>query len=86
MPLNIKDSSAHEAARELARIRGTSITNAVTEAIKEALERERGEKKRYLDDLADVLNEIALHCAELPLLDSRSPNEILGYDESGVPT
>lgn len=28
---------------------------------------------------------IADHCAALPVLDSRSPEEILGYDDNGLP-
>jgi hypothetical protein len=31
--------------------------------------------------LADELEEIATHCASLPVLDARSPDEILGYDD-----
>ena len=35
--------------------------------------------------LADELDEIALHCARLPVRDPRSADEILGYDEHGLP-
>jgi antitoxin VapB len=28
---------------------------------------------------------IAHRCAALPVLDDRSPNEIIGYDENGIP-
>jgi hypothetical protein len=35
--------------------------------------------------LADELDEIALHCSRLPVRDSRTPEEILGYDEHGLP-
>jgi hypothetical protein len=31
--------------------------------------------------LADELDEIALRCSQLPVLDPRTPDEILGYDE-----
>ena len=31
------------------------------------------------------LGEIAARCAELPVLDARSADEILGYDEHGLP-
>ena len=34
---------------------------------------------------ADELEEIAEHCASLPVLDSRRAEEILGYDEAGLP-
>jgi hypothetical protein len=35
--------------------------------------------------LADELDEIVLRFAQLPVLDARSPDEILGYDEYGLP-
>jgi antitoxin VapB len=35
--------------------------------------------------LADELEEIAEHCASLPVLDNRSVEEILGYDATGSP-
>ena len=34
---------------------------------------------------ADELDQIALHCAALPVLDERSAHEIVGYDENGLP-
>jgi len=36
--------------------------------------------------LADELNAIALHCAKRQIVSHLSDDEILGYDESGVPT
>jgi len=44
------------------------------------LKRRRGRKR-----LADELDEIARHCASLPVRDSRTDDEILGYDENGMP-
>ena len=35
--------------------------------------------------LADELDAIARRCAALPVLDARSADEIIGYDEHGVP-
>jgi len=35
--------------------------------------------------LVDDLDKIALHCSRLPVRDPRTPNEILGYDEHGLP-
>ncbi len=35
--------------------------------------------------LADRLNEIARHCGSLPIRDTRSEDEILGYDARGLP-
>jgi len=43
------------------------------------------ERERSGYPLSDELDEIALHCSRLPVLDSRTPDEILGYDERGLP-
>jgi antitoxin VapB len=83
MPLNVKDERAHRAARELARLKGKSITEVVTDAVEEALTKERA--KAAADDLVAALDEIAQHCASLPLLDRRSTDEILGYGDHGEP-
>lgn len=82
MPLNIKDEKAHALARELAEATGESLTLAVKVSIEERLARVRHVN---VPRLADYLDRIALDCASLPVLDSRRPDEILGYDESGLP-
>jgi antitoxin VapB len=83
MALNIRNPETERLAAALAKLTGESKTEAVTRALRDRLariRRERGGRR-----LADELDEIALHCASLPLLDSRSPEEIVGYDESGLP-
>ncbi len=82
MPLNIKNTEADKLARRLADVTGRSITDAVIYALREQLRREEG--RGDLNDLAADLMDVGRHCAALPDLDVRSPNEILGYDERGV--
>jgi antitoxin VapB len=84
MALSLKDPETDRLAREVARLTGESLTEAVRTALAERLEREklrRGQSKR---SLAERLNEIALRCAARPELDSRSADEIIGYDENGM--
>lgn len=84
MPLNIKDVETHALARELAAATGETITKAVHIAIRERLHKvqaRRSARRR----LADRLDEIAKHCASLPVVRDRSADEILGYDERGLP-
>ncbi|MEX2617631.1 MAG: type II toxin-antitoxin system VapB family antitoxin [Alphaproteobacteria bacterium] len=83
MPLNIKDAETHDLARRLAKLTGESLTRAVKHAIAEKLA--QVEKNRNRDTLADALDRIALHCASLPKRDNRSADDIIGYDESGLP-
>ncbi len=82
MSLNIKDPQTDRLVRELAQSTGETITQAVEVAVSERLDRRAGRPSRQL---ADELDRIALRCAALPLLDTRSDDEILGYDEHGLP-
>ena len=86
MALNIKNRDAHRLARELARVRGSTITEAVTEALREALNKAIVRKATAYDVLAEEMDAIALHCASLSVVDRRSAEEILGYDEKGLPS
>ena len=83
MALNIRTPEAERLAAELARQTGESKTEAVTKALRDRLMRVRRERTKRR--LADELEEIAEHCASLPVLDGRSADEILGYDEMGLP-
>jgi antitoxin VapB len=82
MSLNIKNEEAHRQAHELARITGESMTVAVTEAIRERLERVRNSKK----EMAERIMEIARECGPLWKEPYRSTDhgELL-YDEKGMP-
>ena len=83
MALNIKNEEADRLARELAEITGESLTDAVIEALRQRLERESGRLLSFgiRDDVARIQRRIA----DLPRLDHRSDEEIMGYDESGLP-
>lgn len=83
MPLNIKDPMTEKYVRELAAVAGESVTVAVRKAAEERLRRVRRERSGR--SLAADLLEIGSRCAALPDLDTRSAEEILGYDEHGSP-
>jgi antitoxin VapB len=83
MVLSIKDPKTDRLARELAELTGETITEAVTRAIEERLQKAKARRRGY--SLADELDAIGRRCAALPVLDDRTPEEILGYDESGLP-
>ena len=82
MALNIRNPEAERLAAELAKATGETKTEAVIKALRERWARLRRERRRKR--LADELDEIAQHCAALPVRDRRPPDEILGYDERGV--
>jgi antitoxin VapB len=81
--LNIKNREAHQLAATLAKLTGETLTEAVIRSLRERLQRESGRVGE--EDLADELMKIGKRCAALPVLDPRSPDEILGYDEHGIP-
>ena len=82
MSLNIKNEETRRRAQEFARLARETMTQAVDRAIVERLE--RIPKKRNRGALAERLLEIGHKCARLPVLDERSPEEML-YDENGLP-
>lgn len=83
MALNIKHPEADRLARELAARTGESLTEAVIRALRERLLREAG--RETVSDLASELAAIRRRCAALPVVDPRSPDEIVGYDDRGLP-
>ncbi len=83
MALNIRNAETERLAATLARLSGETKTEAVKRALQDRLERLRRERANRR--LADELDDIARHCARLPVLDARPADEILGYDEHGLP-
>ena len=83
MALNIRNAETEKLAARLAELTGETKTEAVRKALTERIERIRRDRADLR--LADELDEIALRCAQLPVLDDRTPNEVLGYDEQGLP-
>ena len=83
MPLSIKDRETERLARELARRTGESLTVATRKALAERLRRVGDGRRKAL--LLDDLAAIRRRCAALPVLDARRPDELVGYDERGLP-
>jgi antitoxin VapB len=83
MALSIKHPDADRLAREVAARTGESLTDAVINSLRERLARER--RKRGRGRLAEELRRIGERCAALPVLDPRPADEIVGYDENGLP-
>ena len=80
MRLNLESREVLELAHRLAELTGRSVTEAVIDALREAVARRtlRTTAKR------ELLERIAAHCASLPVLDDRTPDQILGYDDRGL--
>ena len=83
MALNIRHPETERLAAEVAKLAGETKTEAVRRALEDRLFRLRREQSER--SLADELDEIAKRCARLPIRDRRSAEEILGYDDQGLP-
>jgi antitoxin VapB len=82
MALSIKHPEADRLARQLAETTGEGITEAVLTALRERLARVKNTRRRKL---ADELRAIGERVAAMPVLDPRTPEEILDYDDRGLP-
>ncbi|HLG11314.1 MAG TPA: type II toxin-antitoxin system VapB family antitoxin [Dehalococcoidia bacterium] len=83
MSLNIKNETTHRLARELATLTGENVTEAVTVAVRERLERlRRKDGKRLSEQLLAIGKDCAAHLRE-PYR-SIDHAELL-YDERGLP-
>jgi antitoxin VapB len=82
--LNIKNAETEKLARDLARLRGEGITEALTAVLRREVERERkkprrDDKEKFHRDIEEIVQEVK----KLPVLDDRPADEILGYNEQG---
>jgi antitoxin VapB len=83
MSLNIKNREAHRLAQQLANVTGESLTTAVTEALRERLERVRRNPR---EGIAERLMKIAKECGPRWKEPFRSMEHgDLLYDEKGLP-
>jgi len=84
MSLNIKNEETHRLVRELADLTGESMTDAVTEAVRERLERLKKAKSR--EGMAERIHAIAMDMrARLPDDFFDIEHGELLYDEYGLP-
>lgn len=84
MAISLKDPETDRLARQVASLTGETLTEAIRTSLRERLRHEQL-KRGEGPELAKALEEIARRCAALPVLDHRSDDEILGYDENGIP-
>ena len=86
MTLHIKDEKADRLARQLAQATGETLTEAVTRAIEERLGRFRRRSEAEIEARRRAMIEVIEEIKKLPVLDPRSPDEIIGYDKHGLPS
>lgn len=83
MPLSIKNDATERLARQVADETGESLTQAIQKALEERWERLKTRRRSHV--LNSQLEDLLRRVDALPSLDSRPEDEILGYDEHGMP-
>lgn len=83
MALSIKDPITEKLAHELAEKTGENVATAMRHALEERLLRIANRKRK--EDLLRNVQDIQARVQALPVLDDRSADEIIGYDDSGLP-
>ena len=68
-------------AGEIISYTGETMTQAVVNALRKRLLRERKKYRPQPPSLQEELLRIGQECAALPILDRRTPDEILGYND-----
>jgi antitoxin VapB len=83
MPLSIKNEATERLARRVADETGETLTEAIQKSLEERWDRLKRRQKSHL--LAAQIEDLLGRVDMLDNLDSRPANEILGYDENGIP-
>jgi antitoxin VapB len=77
--LYIKNPAAHRLAEQVSKRMGVTLSDAVISALEEKLQKtDRPLDRRKVEALCAKIS-------ALPVIDSRTPEEILGYDDFGIP-
>jgi antitoxin VapB len=83
MALSIKNSETERLARQVARETGESLTAAIQTSLEERLQRIK--RRRHERIMTERLEDILRRVDALPTVDRRPEDEILGYDNQGIP-
>jgi antitoxin VapB len=83
MAFKIKDAAADRLVRELAARTGETLTEAIVVSVRERLVRLR---PASTPSLAADIGRIAKRCGKRTVRDRRTPDAILGYDDTGLPS
>lgn len=87
MALSIKNTEVERLARELARRRRVSVTEAIRQSLAREVAREWMVPRDESSDLFQRLMAISDRAAQIPKRENAmTEDEILGYDELGIPT
>jgi antitoxin VapB len=82
MALSLKNAELEKLARRRAKRRGETLTEAILSSLRES---ERNAAQAAKKVTAEDILRLAETVRKLPVLSTRSEDDILGYDERGIP-
>ncbi len=82
--MNIASPKVDELAQRLARLTGEDVETALERAIEERLSRVAGETAQM--NRRAAMQRFFDRVSQMPVLDSRSVDEIIGYGPDGLPS
>jgi antitoxin VapB len=85
MGLSIKNVEVERMARDTARRRGVSLTEALRQLLAEEEARVAAAREAQIEAKRAAVMEIVERSASRPRLNDLSDEEIIGYDENGLP-
>lgn len=83
VPLSIKNDATERLARQVADETGESITEAIQKSLEERWQRLKARRRARV--LSRQIEDILQRVDAMPTIDHRSGDEILGYDDHGLP-
>jgi antitoxin VapB len=86
MALSIRNPQTEKLARQVSHLTGETLTDAIGKSLAERLERLKRDRNRSHNAVRKEIDEILDRVHALPVLDDRTEDEILGYDENGLPS
>lgn len=86
MAINIKNPEVEAYLGEIRSATGKGITEIVLDLARQEAERLRAERERDFETRFQRLEDISRRAAAKIPPDAPSPEEIIGYDEWGLPT
>jgi antitoxin VapB len=84
--LSIRDPETDRLARELSRRTGETMIQAIRRAVEERLARLDSSRAAEVARRRQAIDVLVRRSQSLPILDTRSEDELLGYDEHGIPS
>lgn len=84
--LHINNPKASRLARKLAKQTGETITDAIIHALEERLELNASRQQQDRAARKAAILQVVRDFNRLPVIDGRPADEILGYDENGLPS